>query len=516
MGPISAHEQYFLELLNAARANPAAEAKRQGVGLNSGLAAGTISTSPKQPLVMQRQLHWAARLHSRDMLAKKYFEHTALDGRDPSARARAQGFPGGVSENLSTVGFGFSEDQSPTSAVRSGHGSLFRSKGHRANMMADGQAFIGLGLAFGTGLFSPKDMMATQKFASASAARDGRPFITGVAYLDLNKDRFYTPGEGIDGVIVTAPGNPFSARSGRSGGFALPVSENRKYTVHLRVPGVGTVKRSARVNGRNVRLNFVGNYRQPALQRRGPVRGGLQAVTYSITSFAGATRFDLEFNQLRKARSEDAEPGQRRVTSNAPKSRPHLQPSAAAQGTFGFELSSGGSADQRYVELLPLYIPSAKGRIEFQSRLKRENSYQIPKVQVFADGRWRTVWQRTRDFANEWDFISSYDDTGNDAAAFERVGVDLGAFAGKEVRIRFVLDPDGVVSTGGPRGGWSFDDIQFHDVREHGPWTAVRTNRSRRAVFKPESFGDYVLRARVHFGGRTFTSPSRLVGISAP
>ncbi len=43
MAQPTAHEQYFLELVNRARANPGAEAARLGLGLNDGLAAGAIA-----------------------------------------------------------------------------------------------------------------------------------------------------------------------------------------------------------------------------------------------------------------------------------------------------------------------------------------------------------------------------------------------------------------------------------------------------------------------------------------
>src|SRR5262245_58376639 len=44
--------QYMLELINRARTDPAAEAARPdyGIDLNEGLAPGTISADPKQPL----------------------------------------------------------------------------------------------------------------------------------------------------------------------------------------------------------------------------------------------------------------------------------------------------------------------------------------------------------------------------------------------------------------------------------------------------------------------------------
>ena len=50
------NEQYMLELINRARANPSAEASRYGIGLNDGLAAGTITTAAKQPLAPQQNL----------------------------------------------------------------------------------------------------------------------------------------------------------------------------------------------------------------------------------------------------------------------------------------------------------------------------------------------------------------------------------------------------------------------------------------------------------------------------
>ena len=50
------YEQYMIELINRARANPGAEAARIGVDLNEGIPAGTITTDPKQPLDQQRFL----------------------------------------------------------------------------------------------------------------------------------------------------------------------------------------------------------------------------------------------------------------------------------------------------------------------------------------------------------------------------------------------------------------------------------------------------------------------------
>ncbi len=61
MAQPTAHEQYFLELVNRARANPGAEAARLGIDLNQGLTAGTIADIAKQPLAMNQLLTTAHR-----------------------------------------------------------------------------------------------------------------------------------------------------------------------------------------------------------------------------------------------------------------------------------------------------------------------------------------------------------------------------------------------------------------------------------------------------------------------
>src|SRR5437762_2409230 len=49
-------EQYLIELVNRARANPTAEAALFGISLNEGLTAGTISATAKQPLAINPYL----------------------------------------------------------------------------------------------------------------------------------------------------------------------------------------------------------------------------------------------------------------------------------------------------------------------------------------------------------------------------------------------------------------------------------------------------------------------------
>src|SRR5438105_7496542 len=84
-------EQYLIELVNRGRADPTAEAARYGIALNEGLAAGTISTAPKQPLAINPLLVTSARGHSQWMLDNDLFQHEGPGGNDPGDRMQEAG-----------------------------------------------------------------------------------------------------------------------------------------------------------------------------------------------------------------------------------------------------------------------------------------------------------------------------------------------------------------------------------------------------------------------------------------
>jgi len=85
-------EQYVIELINRARANPAAEAKRDGIDLNEGLPAGTISTAAKQPVAVNPYLVDSARKQSQWMIDHTAFSHTGANGSTPADRMKAAGY----------------------------------------------------------------------------------------------------------------------------------------------------------------------------------------------------------------------------------------------------------------------------------------------------------------------------------------------------------------------------------------------------------------------------------------
>ena len=268
---LTAHEQLMLELLNRARANPAAEAARFGIDLNEGLAAGTIGASGKQPLAGNDQLASAIRGHLADMIARDYFSHTSLDGRTFIDRITNAGYTNFVTlaENLGWKGTTGSLD--PTSYVIDLHRSLFvdagiSGRGHRINMLNPSHKEVGPGVL--TGLFTTGGQTYNSVFVGTDmGSRHGDSILTGVVYTDaVVNDDFYTIQEGLGGVTVTAVsafGQTFATLTGPAGGYDLRLPAGA-YTVTAAGPGLGIAMTESIVIGTsNVKLDFAADQPPP-------------------------------------------------------------------------------------------------------------------------------------------------------------------------------------------------------------------------------------------------------------
>lgn len=254
-------EQLMLELINRARANPTAEASRFGLDLNQGLAAGTITSQAKQPLAPHQALVSAARIHSDDMLDRDYFSHTTLGTTNGAPeRALAAGYPvDAVGENIAWGGTTGTLNQN--SAVYERHESLFRSPGHRENMLNPPYEEVGIGIKYGQYLDSGTNYnaaMVTEDFG----IRGLSPYITGVVYTDANANSFYDIGESMRAGTVTATnittGVTYSETIGSSGAYGIVVpAGNYNVTAQYLVNGV--TQRSTRqvtVGTDNVKVDF--------------------------------------------------------------------------------------------------------------------------------------------------------------------------------------------------------------------------------------------------------------------
>lgn len=245
-------DQYMLELINQARANPSAAASKLGIGLNDGLSAGTISTAPKQPLAFNEDIIDAAHKHSAWMLTNDTFSHTGAGGSSPGDRMKTEGYTGSSwGENISiTWGSGKMPSQSVVDGMENG---LFKSPGHRTNILKESYNEIGIGVEGGEYKGSP-GVDATQDFGRKSS-----PYLTGVVFDDKDGDNFYDVGEGLKGIHIDAKsstGQTYSVTGWDTGGWQMAVPQG-SYTLTFSGGGLAApVIKTASVGASNVKVDL--------------------------------------------------------------------------------------------------------------------------------------------------------------------------------------------------------------------------------------------------------------------
>ncbi|MEO0992350.1 MAG: DUF4214 domain-containing protein [Pseudomonadota bacterium] len=250
MAAPSDYEQFVLEMVNRARSDPRAEADLHDV-------TSSVPSSPVQPLAMNELLIDAARTHSLSMLEDDYFEHTGSDGSSAGVRMERAGyvFTGSWSwgENIAWRGTTGSIDDEAFALAQ--HRGLFRSSGHRDNILNGGFREIGIGDRVGdythTNGVEYNSVMLTQNFARSG----GDYYLTGVVYSDGDNDDFYSMGEGRGGVSVTIGGDGDSTWS--SGGYSIAMSGSGSQTVTFSGGGLsGTKSVRVSVSNENVKLDI--------------------------------------------------------------------------------------------------------------------------------------------------------------------------------------------------------------------------------------------------------------------
>jgi cysteine-rich secretory family protein len=271
-GNPTADEQFILEVINRARANP------RGVGgeedrlkalyslpgawtLNEGLAAGSPAVIAKPPLAFNSRLQGIARTHSLDMWTRGFFDHVNPDGKDPFDRMADAGYV--FTKAAENIAAGSSlvvhtplrlEDNL---MIDTG----ITDRGHRVNLL-DIDAFSPvreIGLGYYTNATASSQgwrCLLTQDFGRA-----GGPFLLGVVYWDKNSNGFYDPGEGLGGVTITIAGLTGTAVTSSSGGYAIPVPTtvvSRNVTATgINLPGGSMGPFSVGFGADNVKWDFI-------------------------------------------------------------------------------------------------------------------------------------------------------------------------------------------------------------------------------------------------------------------
>ncbi|MEN3369901.1 MAG: hypothetical protein V7609_2044 [Verrucomicrobiota bacterium] len=276
IGAPTNEEQYYLELINRARATPPAEGIRLAATTDQNVLSAYASFGvnlilmqaqfaailPAPPLSMNATLMVAARAHSQNMLQNNYQGHAGPDG---SLTTRLQSYISGangwsIGENVYAYSksvfyghAGFEVDWGGTAAT----GGMQSPPGHRINIHSTQFREVGIGVVLGSngGSGGVGPQLVTQDFGSVGGLL---PFVTGVVYRDLNGNGFYDPGEGVGGVTVNVSNANYYAITASSGGYSVPVPGSGSYTVTFSGGSVATAQRTLNITAaQNTKADYI-------------------------------------------------------------------------------------------------------------------------------------------------------------------------------------------------------------------------------------------------------------------
>ncbi|MBC2592972.1 hypothetical protein H5P28_01740 [Ruficoccus amylovorans] len=326
IGDPSDDEQYYLELINRARADANAEAQRLaaptdpdviaamnhfGVSIPQMIVEFADLENNVQPLAFNKKLLASARLHTQDMRDHVFQDHTSSPdapapnqpGDTPGDRATRQGYDFSyIGENIYLnalsvthghaafeVDWGDDANDAPAYAgtVHDNDG-MQDAPGHRLNLHNPLFKEAGIGILNTTGpLAGPQ--VVTQDFGQPQA---DTAYITGVIFDDSDGGKSYATGEGAGGVRVDVDGSVYYAISTTSGGYAVPVYRDGTYTVTFTAPGYPVQTRTVtvtnlqnvKVDWRRLRLNVETVTHSP---------GGLTSITFDPENESPGATFTL-------------------------------------------------------------------------------------------------------------------------------------------------------------------------------------------------------------------------------
>jgi hypothetical protein len=503
IGDPTPEEQLYLELVNRARMNPAAEAVVWrdttdpdvlssygyfGVDLTL-MVSQIVPLSATQPLSFHPQLLEAARRHTMDMYVNNYQGHIGTDGSNPGLRLNSAGYSWNTyGENAFATArtvthghAGFEVDWG------SGPGGMQSPAGHRLNIHNGNFREAGIGVTNGLrGSVGPQ--IVTQDFASRWGIT---PFITGVVYYDFNGNNFYDLGEGIGGVRVDVPGSAFFAVTANSGGYSVPVTTDGTYSVTFSGPDLPAKTLNVSVaDGLNAKLDWVPAYTPPLLSGP-PTIAVAWPTTYTFTPVGGATAYQWkQAKRVAAAGPEGAEGGTNNFSAVLSTNYALVQSVIKATGTNAFHLAQPQPVDQ-ILNLNWVLRPGQNGQLAFASRLGWATPNQIARLQVSTNSgaTWQDLWSRAGDNTPG-------------QAAFSTVTTSLAPFASREILVRFAYDHTGgsYYYQTGAGIGWYVDDITCSNC-EQLVNTQVADLSNTGFTFVPSESANYTLRVRARVGG---------------
>ncbi len=290
-GDPTADEQYMLELINRARANPAAEGVRLATAtdpditgnynyfqVDTALLRQEFATYPSRPpLAFNAELLQAARLHTNDMATNNFQSHVGSNGFTFDKRIGNAGYTGigrWIGENIFAYGTSIWHCQAAF-LVDWGNPEL----GHRHNLLNFGSTDsiateIGIGLK---NVPSPQPGHVGPVIVTQDLGNLGRRFVTGVVYNDKNNNNFYDQGEGMPNITITPSQGAYYAITTASGGYSIPMT-GVAGSVTFTATGAGLaqpITKELTITGPNIKLDFTPGEETATVSQVFPANGAV-------------------------------------------------------------------------------------------------------------------------------------------------------------------------------------------------------------------------------------------------
>ena len=308
----SSQEQYLLELINAARANPAAEGQLLAnvtdseilryykyYSVNTGQVVSDFNGyAAKPPLAFNAELMASSRQQSLYQASAGVQTHNSADGSTFDKRITAQGYQwSGLGENI----YAYAENPF------FGHVGLMVDWGvpsldHRANVMNTAVNIptyreIGIScVASSIANFGP--LVITEDFGTPADSTVA--YVTGVVYADKDGSGSYDEGEGLPDVTVTPDSGTYYAVTSSAGGFVIPLPKTGSGTLTITASGgslgAPRTKTISYTAGTNVKVDFTA---------ADPAQAAPALPTVTISAPIKATSLDGSTAQITVARSGD-------------------------------------------------------------------------------------------------------------------------------------------------------------------------------------------------------------------
>lgn len=522
IGDPTDEEQLYVEWINRARANPAAEGLRLAQSTDADIVRelrrvntnllisqfGAIPSAP--PLSINNKLTIAARLHTGHMFTNIYQGHQGPGELDMVGRILAQAYDfSTIGENVFSFArsvehghAGFNVDWGTNASTGGSVGGMQNPAGHRINIHSPNFKEIGVGVILGSrtnGSARVGPQLVTQDFGTRFGIT---PLITGVSYFDINGNNFYDIGEGIGNVNVSVQGSVSGATTVRSGGYSVPVTTNGSYRVSFTGENFAGSNVNVSVqNLENRKVDLVLPYIAPTTIYSGNlVSGQNNLVGISIVPFA--TSYLVHQARLLAYNGVEGAETTNNITINATAGYNVVDSAVKASGNFSFHLAHAAPEPQIVTFNNQLRLRS-NSSVTFQSRLGWATASQVAKVQITINGgaTWQTVWSR-----------AGTEDEGQ--TTFSQVSINLSAFANEVANFRLIYD----FSSGSffnqtqPDVGWYVDDFRVTSADELSGTVATEVTEPS-FTFAPATAGNYAISIQPRVAGRLFPAESRQVTV---